>query len=197
MSRPAARHGLLAASLLALPLAQCSSTPPPVTAAPPPVTAPRPPQPVEPMYDLSQVPAPPGLLATVRVGSARGLVRRLAERVGVPDLVTMLEEQLPSAFGDDAAMARVVDLDAPVDVIVYRTSRGREAAVLAIGAVSMPRAEDALAGDHHLAPMSNGARRVQRVERGEACNDEDERVAGGCIRPSAQACAPAEANLAR
>ncbi|MFO0603378.1 MAG: hypothetical protein U0324_09405 [Polyangiales bacterium] len=181
---------LACASLLTL--AGCGSTtptPPPQQPTQSQVAAPRP----EPV-DLSQVPAPASLLVTVRVASPRGLARRLGERVGVAEVATMLEEALPGALGDDEAMARAVDLDAPLDVVVYANERGRPRAVLAFGAVSLPRAEDALSQGHRLTPVGNGARRVERTGRGpNECPDLAEGSTEECVVASQTHCVLAPA----
>lgn len=183
---------VVCASLLAGALARCSATPtpPPEPAPHNQVAAPPPEAPV----DLSQVPAPASLLATVRIASPRGLARRVGERVGVAEVASMLEEGLPGALGDDEAMARAVDLDAPVDIVVYANERGRARAVISFGAVSMPRAEDALSQGHRLTPLANGARRVERTGRGAAeCPDQEDGTANECIVPSQTHCVLAPA----
>jgi hypothetical protein len=183
---------VVCASLLAGALTGCASTPAPTpTPTPPQQVATRPP---EAPIDLSQVPAPASLLATVRIASPRGLARRVGERVGVAEVANMLEEGLPGALGDDEAMARAVDLDAPVDVIVYANERGRARAVISFGAVSMPRAEDALSQGHRLTPLANGARHVERTGRGPSeCPDQEDGTAAECIVPSQTHCVLAPA----
>ncbi len=136
------RARTVACMVLAGALTQCSASPtPPVAVQPPPppvVVA------AEPPVDLSPAPTPDALLVTVRSPSPRGAARHLGERLGLGELVTSMEEQIPSMFGDDAALVHALDLDAPVDVVVYLGERDRARVVLSFGALSMPRAEDAL-----------------------------------------------------
>jgi hypothetical protein len=115
------------------------------------------------------------LLFTVRIASPRNLARQLGERTGLRELAQSLEEQLPSALGDDAELARAVDLDAPVDVVAYLGERDRLRAVIALGSVPMARAEDALAQGHRLTPTVNGARRITRT------NAEEGNAATQCV----------------
>lgn len=150
-----------ACMILAGALTQCSATPPP-----PPVNV-APPTPVvvaaETPPDLSAAPAPDTMVLTIRSPSPRGAVRHLGERLGLGELVNSLEEQVPSIFGDDAALTHAIDLDAPADVVLYLGERDRPRLVIAFGALPMPRAEDALSQGHRLTPLSNGVRRIERV----------------------------------
>lgn len=159
------RARLAACMVIAGALPQCASspTPPPTT---PPVTLPAVVA-VEAPVDLSAVPAPATLLLTLRTPSPRGLARHFGERLGLAELVAGLEEQIPSMLGDDAGLAHALDLDAPADMIVYLGARDRARAVFSFGALSMPRAEDALAQGHRLTPVSNGVRRIERTEETE------------------------------
>lgn len=167
MKTPVVTHRARFAACIAIvaALPQCASTPTPTPVAAPVVT------PVvvavEPPVDLSAVPAPATLLLTLRTPSPRGLARHLGERLGLGELVAGLEEQIPSMLGDDAGLAHALDLDAPADLVVYLSPRDRARVVLSLGALSMPRAEDALAQGHRLTPVSNGARRIERTEETE------------------------------
>lgn len=156
------RARVAACMVLSGALAQCSSTPPPVTVAVPPT----PPVVVaaEPAPDLSAVAPPDGLALTVRSPSPRATINRLGERLGLRELVSSLEEQVPSVFGDDEGLAHAIDLDAPVDIAIYAGRRQRVRLVIAFGALSMPRAEDALAAGHRLTPLTNGTRRIERSQ---------------------------------
>lgn len=155
------RARTVACMVLAGALTQCSASPtPPVAVQPPPppvVVA------AEPPVDLSPAPAPDALLVTIRSPSPRGTARHLGERLGLGELVSSMEEQIPSMFGDDAALVHALDLDAPVDVVVYLGEHDRARLVLSFGALSMPRAEDALSQGHRLTPVSNGVRRIERT----------------------------------
>lgn len=142
-------------------LVHCSSTP---TAGP--VTVPPPPTPAvvaAPPVDLSAVPVPESLVLTVRTPSPRGLVRHVAERVGLGEMVAGLEEQIPSMLGDDPELARTVDLDGPADVAVYLDDRQRARVVVAFTALALPRAEDALSQGHRVTVGSNGVRLIERT----------------------------------
>jgi len=184
---PALRR-LVCVSLFAL--TRCSASPTP----PPPQPSARVVERVAPTIDLSPVPAPPSLLATIRIASPRGLARRLGERVGIADLVPMLEEALPGAFSNDEAMARSVDLDAPVDMLVYANGRGRARVVVAFGALSLSRAEDALAQGHRLTSLGNGAQRIERTGRGSnECPDAPEGSTEECVVASQAHCVLAPA----
>ena len=157
------RARVAACMVLAGALTQCSSAPPP-----PPVTAPPPPPVVvaaEPAPDLSAAPAPEGLALTLRSPSPRATINRFGERLGLRELVSSLEEQVPSVFGDDEGLAHAIDLDAPVDIAVYAPPRHHHLrVVIAFSALSMPRAEDALAAGHRLTPTTNGTRRIERTQ---------------------------------
>ena len=158
-----ARFAACIAIVAALPQCAATPTPPPVVApvAAPVVVA------VEAPPDLSAVPAPAALLLTVRTPSPQSLARHLGERLGLAELVAGLEEQIPSMLDDDTGLARALDLDAPADAVVYLDARDRARAVFSLGALSMPRAEDALAQSHRLTPVSNGVRRIERTEETE------------------------------
>jgi hypothetical protein len=153
----------LCASLLA---ARCASAPrveppPPVVAAPTP-----PPPPPEPVADLSPVPAPPGLLATVRIPAPRAMVRRLSQHFGIGEqLVGLLDDSLPEVFNRDEDLARAVNLDEPIDIAVMRGARGEPEVAVAFGAGPYGEVVGRLSEAHTLTVEGVAAQGVRRVER--------------------------------
>jgi hypothetical protein len=144
-------------------LTQCSSTPTPPPQTNATVTTSHNTR-VEPTVDLSAVSAPDTMVMTARSPSPRGMVRHIAERIGMNELVQTFEEQIPSMLQDDEALAHILDLDAPVDVVMDINRDNRTGLVFSIGTLPMPRAEDGLAQGHRLTPMTNGARRIERSD---------------------------------
>ncbi len=150
-------------------LAHCSSTPPPSPAPPPAHVAAAPMvQAEDAPPDLSPVPAPDGLMVTLRVASPRRLAERMGALLGMGDgMVHSLESSLPAIFGDDEALAHVIDLTAPVDLVLYKPAGGgAPVAVVSFSTASMGRAENALADGHRLTPGAGGARRIEATAPG-------------------------------
>lgn len=153
----------LCASLLA---ARCASAPrvestPTVAAAPTP-----PPPPPEPVADLSPVPAPAGLLATVRIPAPRAMVRRLSQHFGIGEqLVGLLDDSLPEVFNRDQDLARAVNLDEPIDIAVMRGARGEPEVTVAFGAGPYGEVVGRLSEAHTLTVEGVAAQGVRRVER--------------------------------
>jgi hypothetical protein len=127
---------------------------------------PPPPPPPEPVADLSPVPAPPGLLATVRIPAPRAMVRRLSQHFGIGDqLVGLLEESLPDVFNRDQDLARAVNLDEPIDIAVMRGARGEPEVAVAFGAGPYGEVVGRLSEGHTLTVEGVAAQGVRRVER--------------------------------
>lgn len=77
-------------------------------------------------------------------------------------MVQMLESSMPGMLSDDEGLASVIDLNAPVDVSVYKPPQGELRLALAMGAGDLDHAASVLADGHRLDPLDNGVRRVLR-----------------------------------
>lgn len=114
--------------------------------------------------DMTEVPPPGALFATVRLSPLQGMAERLGQRLGLGDrLVTALREAHPGVFDDDEALAAVADLNAPLDVALYKANPGGERTVVSYGALALDRAEARLSDGHRLVSVGGGSRRVERT----------------------------------
>lgn len=145
---------LASSTVLALaPLAVgCGGAPPP-----PPVSAqvPQPVLPVVPPVDVSEVPEPAGLIASVRLANPEKTVRTAASWAKLP--LPSAREMLAS-LDEDPALS-VVDLDQPVyGALSVGLKRGGVdvLAAASLGVRSLDDARTKLAVQHHVEPIDNG-----------------------------------------
>lgn len=156
---------LLFASLFA---SHCASSPPLAPSSAPAAVSAAQPRAATPEAapDLTPVPAPAGLLATVRVAAPRAFVRRLSQHFGIGDqLVELLESSLPDVFNRDQDMARAVNLDEPIDIAISRGARGAPEVVVSFGGGSYAELLGRLSEAHELTPVGAPAQGVRRVQR--------------------------------
>lgn len=145
-----ARHDLVAGLALALALPRCSTAPRPApTPAPAPVVS-EVARPAAPTINLDDHPLPEGALLGLRIGPPRALAARLGAHLGLGDLLgELLTDALPGMLQDDDAVARAVDLDAPVDAL-FIPRRLRLGMTLAMGTGELSRVRAVLSDGHTL-----------------------------------------------
>lgn len=161
----------------------CSSTP-----APAPAVAPPPPSvaaaAAEVAPDLSPVGLPAHSLATLRVGPLRALSANVGQHLGLGEVLSeALVEALPSMTGDDEAVARAIDLDAPVDALVTLPRR-RAYVTMAFGTGLYGRTRAALSDGHHLEAFGGPSFAAQRIARTVASIDRSPMVLAAAPQPA-------------
>lgn len=148
-----ARHDLVAGLALALCLPllpQCSTAPRPAPAPAPTPAVAEVAQPAAPTINLDDRPLPEGALLGLRIGPPRALAARLGAHLGLGDLLgELLTDALPGMVQDDEAVARAVDLDAPIDALVV-PRRLRLGMTLAMGTGELSRVRAVLSDGHTL-----------------------------------------------
>jgi len=165
---PRTLHATLAL-VLAASLPQCASAPGvvPVVAPPPAPAA------VELAVDTGPVARPDDAVVTLRIGSVRGLARRLGEMLGLREFIEEgLSAALPDVLGDEAAAA-AVDLDGPLDLVVaFHDNDVEGIASFALRSLANTRAQ--LTDGHTLEAVGNPSLQLQRVRRQGARHGNDE-----------------------
>ncbi len=153
-----ARRSLLAAGLLAF-AASCSGAPQ-GTHTTTTTTANMPRQrPADQTPDVSEVPAPADLIATVRLSSVNQVIDRVGQLTGMGDMIrSQVDEMISNWHG---GLANLFDRNAPVDLLVSTRGPHDVDVAFAFGGPSMDDIESRLANSHRLVPLPNGVRRLE------------------------------------
>lgn len=166
---PRRLHAALAL-VLAASLPQCASAPSvvPVVAAPVQAAAQ-----VEVAVDASPVALPPDAMLSLRVGTVRGAAHRLGEMLGLRDFIDEgINSVMPDLVGDDEGVARAVDLDGPLDLLVAFHDNDVEG-IASFAIRSLATAREQLADGRTIEPFGNPSLRLQRVRREGGRNTDD------------------------
>ncbi|MEI8258922.1 MAG: hypothetical protein WCJ30_24905, partial [Deltaproteobacteria bacterium] len=109
--------------------------------------------------DVSEVPAPADLLATMRLSSVNQVIERVGALTGMGDMIrSQVDEMIGNWHG---GLANLFDRSAPVDLVVIARGRNDVDVVFAFGGPSMDEIERGLANSHRLVPLPNGVRRLE------------------------------------